>query len=174
MTQSGPVRLGIALTTGMVLHSACSSTSEPPAEVPTDRNDLEAMAVVDLQVKGQPFRVWVAPTPEEQQFGLMHVTTEQMAPLPDGTERGMLFVFSVELELAFWMKDTIIPLDIAYLRSDGTIVKIHTMPALETRTFPSNGLARFALEVNAGRLDALGVFEGDRIEIPESVLKTNR
>ena len=174
MTKPGPAGLGIALTTVMLLHAACSSTTETPAAVPTDRNNLEAMAVVDLQLTGQPFRVWVAPTPQERQFGLMHVTTEQMAPLPDGTERGMLFVFGVELELAFWMKNTIIPLDIAYLRSDGTIVKTHTMPALETRTFPSHGLARFALEVNAGRLDALGVFEGDRIEIPESVLKTGR
>ena len=174
MTKPGPARLGIALTTGLLLHAACSSTTETPAGAPTDRNDLEAMAVVDLQLNDQPLKAWVAPTPQERQFGLMHVTTEKMAPLPDGTERGMLFVFGAELQLAFWMKNTIIPLDIAYLRSDGTIIKTHTMPALETRTFPSNGLARFALEVNAGRLDALGVFDGDRIEIPDSVLKTDR
>lgn len=174
MTKPGPTKLGIALTMGLLLHAACSSTTETPAGAPTDRNNLEAMAVVDLQLNDRPLRAWVAPTPQERQFGLMHVTTEQMAPLPDGTERGMLFVFSVEQQLAFWMKNTIIPLDIAYLRTDGTIIKTHTMPALETRTFPSNGLARFALEVNAGRLDALGVFEGDRIEIPDSVLKTDR
>ena len=137
----------------------------------TEPAHLAGMETLSLTLKGHPFRVWVARTFEEQQRGLMHVTAEELAPLADGTERGMLFVFPDERPLAFWMLNTITPLDIAYLTTDGTIVKTHTMPPLVTRTFPSIEPARFALEMNAGRLDGLGLFEQDRIEIPEAALK---
>ena len=141
------------------------------------RNDRDAMETADLELNGQAFRVWVARTDQERNQGLMNVTAEELAPLPDGTERGMLFVFSDEADRAFWMKDTIISLDIAYLKTDGTIVKTHTMPALARTslglwaTFSSGAPARFALEINRGRLSTLGLSEGARIEIPDSILK---
>ena len=88
-----------------------------------------------------------------------------------GQERGMLFVFEAEQPLAFWMLNTITPLDIAYIRTDGKLVKIHTMPPLTTQTFPSVEPARYALEVRAGTFAKLGIAEGDQAEIPTSVLK---
>lgn len=130
------------------------------------KNDLEHMETARLIVKGYPFEVWLARKPGEVLTGLMNVTEEELAPTADGADRGMLFVFGDERVLGFWMRNTIIPLDIAYLRSDGTIVRTHTMAPLETRTYSSVEPARFALEVNAGRFKELGVIEGDRVEIP--------
>jgi uncharacterized membrane protein (UPF0127 family) len=112
----------------------------------------------------------VARTSEEQRLGLMFVQQEQLAPLEDGTERGMLFVFEHERQLGFWMANTIIPLDIAYAKTDGTIVKTHTMVPLDLRNYPSGAPSRMALELSAGLLAQLGVKAGDRIELPAGFL----
>jgi hypothetical protein len=89
-----------------------------------------------------------------------------MAPLADGTERGMIFVFPFEQSLGFWMKNTIVPLDIAYLTSDGTVVSVHTMAPLDTTTVRSAAPARFAIEVNADVFLSVGVQPGDRFALP--------
>ena len=136
---------------------------------PTEPNELDKMGMVRFSIKGQPFELWVADNAQERARGLMFVTAEQMAPLPDGTMRGMLFVFDYEQHLWFWMKNTIIPLDVAYLDSDGIVVATHTMAPLDDRTGqnPSGSPARYAIEVNAKVFSDLGVSVGDRIEIPD-------
>ena len=103
----------------------------------------------------------------------MFITSEQMADLPDGTRRGMLFVFDYERVRSFWMKNTIIPLDIAYLDTNGIIVAPHTMAPLDDRhgQYSSQLPARYAIEVNAGVWQQLDVRKGDLIEIPTSALK---
>jgi len=148
----------------------CEAGPGGPA-VGKSRNDLASMDTAVITINGHKFQVWIARTPRQRELGLMQVTAEEMKTLPDGVERGMLFVFPAEQRLQFWMKDTIIPLDIAFLRSDGHIVKTHTMAPLETRLYPSMMPALMALEVNAGLFHKLGIVEGDKVEIPESVLK---
>ena len=135
------------------------------------RNDLSAMETSRLTIEDQVFEVWVARSEGQCSTGLMNVAQEEMAPLPDGAERGMLFIFEQEKPLSFWMKNTIIPLDIAYIRQDGRIVSTHTMAPLETRSYGSAAPAKYALEVSAGLFDKLGIGQGDHVEIPESVLK---
>ena len=78
----------------------------------------------------------------------------------------MLFVFDSEQPRSFWMKDTPTALDIAYMRADGTIVKIHTMVPFDTSSYPSGEPAQFALEVPAGTFADLGIVEGDTAIIP--------
>lgn len=112
------------------------------------------------------FRVWIADTPDKQQEGLMFVPAEEIAD-----DQGMLFVFPDERLRGFWMKNTITSLDIAFARFDGTIVAIHTMPPLTLQTFSSIEPAMFALEVKAGTFARLGIREGDRIAIPDDVLR---
>jgi uncharacterized membrane protein (UPF0127 family) len=142
----------------------------------SEPNELDKLKSVRLAIKGAQFEVWIADTAETQQRGLMKVAAGQMANLPDGTHRGMLFVFEDERYRSFWMKDTIIPLDIAYMSSEGIVTATHTMTPLDTRPnrYPSLRPARFALEVNANLFTELGLRKGDRIEIPQSVLKTRR
>jgi uncharacterized membrane protein (UPF0127 family) len=71
------------------------------------------------------------------------------------------------------MKNTIIPLDIAFVRVDGRIVSIRTMAPRDTRNYYSKAPYRFALEVNANTFSRLGIKEGDTIEIPKSLLKAS-
>lgn len=140
---------------------------------PTKPNELDKLGTVRMTIKEQPFRLWVADSFDEQQRGLMFVTTEQMAPLSDGTKRGMIFVFDHEQELSFWMKNTIIPLDIAYVDTAGRVVNTYTMAPLDDRIgrYPSRGASRYAIEVNADVLGELGVKAGDVLEIPTDALK---
>ncbi len=148
-----------------VLLQGVSCTPKPPEE-------LDVWGTVDMTMANQKFRLWIADDGGEQAQGLMHVSAERMSPMDDGTERGMIFVFDHELILSFWMKNTIIPLDIAYVDTDGFVVSIYTMTALDTRSnqYPSTSPARYAIEVNAGVYERLGVREGDKLDIPSSLL----
>ena len=140
---------------------------------PTQPNELDKLGTVRLSIKGQPFELWLADTDDERERGLMFVTASQMADLADGAKRGMLFVFDHEGYLTFWMKNTIIPLDIAYLDSNGKVVATHTMLPLDTRLgqYPSGAPARYAIEVNANVFTGLSLKAGELIEIPPSALK---
>jgi len=143
---------------------------------PEQPNPLEVMPQGDVQVGQHRFRVWVADDDQERERGLMQVSAEQMEPLADGTERGMLFVFPTAQSRrhGFWMKNTIIPLDIAFIRTDGTIVTIHTMAPLDTRAYYPSGPYRYTLEVRGNLFSRLRIGSGDRVEIPDSLLKGAR
>lgn len=79
--------------------------------------------------------------------------------------KGMLFIFPDELERSFWMKNTIMPLDIIYINAGKQIITIqkNTAPYSED-SVPSNGPAKYVLEVNAGFCDRHSVKVGDHIE----------
>lgn len=158
--------LGLVVLTMLLWIQGIGCSPSAPAD------DLDAWGTVEMTIADQKFRLWIADETGEQAQGLMNVSTERMAPLADGTERGMVFVFDHERHLSFWMKNTIIPLDIAYVDSDGTIVKTYTMAPLDARTgqYPSTKPARFAIEVNANVYRRLGVAEGDKLNLPPSLL----
>jgi uncharacterized membrane protein (UPF0127 family) len=103
--------------------------------------------------------VEIAATDAERETGLMGRTS-----LPE--DAGMLFVFDQDQQLAFWMKDTLIPLSIAYIDGGGRIVDIQDMQPLDETPHPSAAPARYALEVNQGFFKERGVEVGDRVELP--------
>lgn len=103
--------------------------------------------------------VEVADTEDERQTGLMG-----RAALPE--DAGMLFVFDSEQQLSFWMKDTLIPLSIAFMDSEGRIVDIQDMQPLDETPHLSAEPAQYALEVNQGFFAAWGIQVGDWVELP--------
>lgn len=165
-----PSKMNTMLLSFAILALVLNATSCNPSSTP---DGLDELGTVRMTIAGQVFELWIADEFAEHMQGLMYVSAERMAALLDGTERGMIFVFDHDQELSFWMKNTIIPLDIAYVDSDGTIVSTHTMAALDTRQgqYPSGGNARYAIEVNAGVWQRLGVSAGDTLDIPTSQLK---
>ncbi len=132
------------------------------ADAEREKNNLAAMVVADVEIVGRTsYHAFVADTGETRQVGLMNVTEHELAP-----DEGMIFVFYTDLPLSFWMRNTIIPLDIAYIRSDGLIVKAYTMQPLYEGGYPSIEAAKYALEVHAGQFAKWGIREGDRVIIP--------
>jgi len=75
--------------------------------------------------------------------------------------RGMIFPYKPPQEVGFWMKNTWIPLDIIFIRSDGTIVRITHAQAMDLTPLPSGEPVSAVLEIAAGRSAELGIKEGD-------------
>ncbi|MDR0643100.1 MAG: DUF192 domain-containing protein [Treponema sp.] len=101
-------------------------------------------------------RVEIARSAEEKQRGLMY-----RKDLAEG--RGMLFIFDRDQLMSFWMKNTYIPLSIAYIRSNGTILEIWDMRPLDENPVPSSRGVRYALEVPQGWFGRAGIKAGDRL-----------
>lgn len=106
------------------------------------------------------FDVEVMRTNAERARGLMY--RRSMAP-----NHGMLFDFEQPDAVNMWMKNTYLPLDMVFIRSDGTIARIaaDTEP-LSTKIIPSNEPVLSVLELNAGTAAKLGIRPGDRVEHP--------
>ena len=128
--------------------ASCSPRKFTVREIPIER-DGEVVAVL---------RAEIASTQEERNQGLMYRKN-----LPDG--EGMFFVFERDHVLSFWMKNTVIPLSIAFIASDGRIIEIKDMYPLDTNSVSSSRSARYALEVPQGWFSRAGVRSGDVVKI---------
>ena len=106
-------------------------------------------------------RVEIADDPFEQSRGLMYRTAL-------AEDWGMLFVYPDEEERSFWMRNTLIPLSIAFMDSQGRIVDIQEMKPLDDDPphYVSSEPAQYALEVNQGFFEERGVEVGDRADLP--------
>lgn len=100
----------------------------------------------------------IAETEYETQTGLMYRKS-----MDEGA--GMLFIFPEASAHAFYMKNTLIPLDLLFIRSDSTIANIaRNAKPLDESSIPSAGPVQYVLEINAGMSDRWGIVAGDRIE----------
>jgi uncharacterized membrane protein (UPF0127 family) len=110
-----------------------------------------------LRVAGIPITVEIADDPATRSRGLMDRDS-----LP--RDQGMLFVYSEEKLLSFWMRNTRIPLDIAFIDGNGIIVDIQSMDPYDEQSRVSRQPAMYALEMNRGWFEEQGVTVGDRVE----------
>jgi len=117
---------------------------------------------LDIQSAGgkHHFTIELATRSDQQIQGLMFRTS--LAP-----NAGMLFLYPEDHDIQMWMKNTLIPLDMIFIRADGTILNIaeRAVPQSLT-TIGSAGPARAVLEVNGGTAARLGIKPGDRVVYP--------
>lgn len=133
----------------MILIIAAPVSPACPIELPTGT----------IYIKGNPLSVELATTPTSRGCGL-----SQRDELPKN--RGMLFIFSDLRPRNFWMKDTFIPLSIAYLDKSGRIFSLQDMLPLQTdKQYPSIQPAAYALEVNQGWFSQHGIEVGAVVEM---------
>ncbi len=130
---------------------------------PAPYNDAEVAFVVDGEERGH-LDVEIAETRAERAQGLM-----ERESLPDGT--GMLFVYEDADVRSFWMKDTLVPLDIIFVDSDRRVVNVeHASPEPETpdhelTRYTSDGPAQYVVEAERGYANETGVSAGDELVI---------
>jgi uncharacterized membrane protein (UPF0127 family) len=110
-----------------------------------------------LVIGGHRLTVEVAATPETRATGLMNRFSLQ-------TDHGMLFVFEAPQPLSFWMKDTYVPLSIAFVDTRGRIVNIEDMRPQDESPHFSKGLALYAIEMRQGWFATKGIAAGDVVE----------
>lgn len=150
MKEFGVAILAAALVTG------CGAS--PGAVAATEAGETALLPLIVKTAKGSVgLRVEVARTEAEQQRGLMYRTSLA----PDG---GMLFPFRPPRPASFWMKNTFIPLDMIFIRADGSIARIaeETVPQ-SLDTVSSGEPVAAVLEIAGGRSAALGIAEGDHV-----------
>jgi uncharacterized protein len=156
-----PVMRPLALLLLVVLLTACGGGDEGAATGTTTAGEPEATALITTADEEVELSVEVADDEAERARGLMLRTS-----LPD--DAGMVFLYPEPTEGSFWMKNTLIPLSIAFFDAEGTILRILDMEPCREDPCPlyTPGVAfTGALEVNLGAFTRLGVLEGDRIEL---------
>ncbi len=132
--------------------------ADPPAPAPAP----EARVVIDAAGGVAAVKVEVARTPAQREHGLMDRSALDR-------EAGMIFVFEESARHGFWMKNTLIPLDLVFIGDDERIAAIVERRPLSLETSDGGVESRYVLEVNAGWTRAHGVKVGDRVRF-ENVL----
>jgi uncharacterized membrane protein (UPF0127 family) len=129
-------------------------SSHPAGAQPQPR-----LETITLQAGMQNIRTEVARTDRQMQIGMMF--RREM-----GTHEGMLFVYDSPAIRCFWMKNTLLPLSIAFIADDGSIVDLADMEPLSERSHCSNKPVRFALEMNQGWFDKRRIGVGFKLKGP--------
>jgi len=149
-------KVAVAIAAALV---ACSPNVAPAEAVAGQAQT--GLRQVPLTIKSASgahrFTVDIAATPDEQERGLMFV--KHLAG-----DRGMIFPYDPPQNVAFWMKNTLIPLDIIFIRADGTIARITNAKALDETPLPSGEPIASVLEIVGGRASELGIAPGDKVE----------
>lgn len=133
----------------LLVGPSCSGTSDA------------GLPVITIDVDGHRVRAEVARSPDEQSRGLMYRRNL-------GNNDGMLFVYAEKRRLSFWMKNTFIPLSIAFIDDDLQIVHIEDMSPQTETSHRCPVPVRYALEMNRGWFDDKGVAVGAKVafELP--------
>ena len=142
---------------GTLALAACQPSASIASPVVAAQSGLsQAQLTVSGHGRTRRFTVEVATTPADQERGLMF--RQHLAP-----DRGMIFPFPRPMVATFWMKDTLIPLDLVFIRADGTIANIaaNARP-MDLSIISSEGPVSTVLEIAGGRAAELRIQAGDR------------
>ena len=163
ISRASAALLCAALAVGACRAEPAQNASEPPPAT-GPRVAPSGLDLVPLTIESggrtHEFTVEVARTPDQQAVGLMH--RERLA-----ADAGMIFPFPAPRPASFWMRNTLIPLDMIFIRQDGTIARIaaNTVP-LSEESVTSGEPVIAVLELRGGRAAELGIREGDRVNWP--------
>jgi len=167
---SQPAPSDPATTAATASTAAPGTTSPPPTTLPAIPADIVVpeqlvdLSLAVITVDGEPLIVAIAQRSAARQQGLMNVA--DLAGLD-----GMLFVWNSDTAGSFWMRDTLLPLDIAFFERDGSLVNTFPMEPCDLGAscplYESGGRYRYALETNQGRLPSLGA--GSVLAVPENL-----
>ena len=160
-----PIRMRIdgtcfrRIAAGVIL--LCFMPCGMPAHAGTRDNHLPHLPTLGVKLGTKKFTLWVAATAAQQDRGLMYIRH-----LP--VDHGMLFYFRHPVIGRFWMKHTLIPLDILYIRKSGKIVNCFTMPPDNgKKVFLSSRRITVAIELAGGTIHRLGLHPGQVLRLPQ-------
>ena len=142
--------------------AACQPTSDTVGAIERSPAGLDQVPLTVTTTSGKThrFTVEVARTPAQQAQGLMNRQT--LAP-----DRGMIFPYDVPTPASFWMKNTLIPLDMIFIRSDGTVARIEANTApLSLDPVAAGEPVGAVLELAGGRAAELGITAGAKVAWP--------
>lgn len=161
-----------ACLAALTLSFACSDDDQSPSLTVTSTAGAPSASPSPTSIAGAPstavfttstgdtvaLSIEVADTPEERAVGLMNRES-----MPE--DSGMLFDFQEEVQAAFWMKNTLLPLSIAFIDKSGVIVHIEDMEPQTEDLHYSPSLYRYAIEAKQGWYEENGIVVGDTVEL---------
>lgn len=128
-------------------------------------HQVPALPTVKIRLDHSVFTLWVAATEAQKEKGLMNVTSL-------AANRGMIFLFQPPQTARFWMKNTLIPLDILFILKSGKITNCLTMPVDNgKKIYISRGPISFAIELKVGTIRRCGLRVGQFVKLPIQRLK---
>jgi uncharacterized membrane protein (UPF0127 family) len=142
--------------------------SEPVKSDPDDIHErvhqLNEYKHGTIEVNGKKIDVFLADSEDLRNEGFMYVEDRHVKD-----DQGMLFLFTKMQKLGFWMQNTRIDLDIAYIDDKGKIVSTHHMVKFDEKPTPAKGMGQSALEMKHGAFARLGIKEGMMVKIPPEI-----
>lgn len=151
---------GLYLIWGLVWGCTQPQEPAPSASAETLQAKQESTPTLyPLHIQSHTVQVELACSPASQSQGLMFRKTLTK-------DHGMLFIFPRAQRLSFWMKNTLIPLDVAYIDEQGTLLEILAMEPETLTPHPSKAPAKYALEMNQGWFQEHGISPGIHIDLP--------
>jgi uncharacterized membrane protein (UPF0127 family) len=136
----------------------------PPPDNPSRLHQLRTLERVNLFVGSQRIRTWIMDSESKRQEGMMFLTDKEVK-----NDDGMLFVFAQEQPLSFWMENTVLPLDLIFLDSQGRVINIRQGKPFDRSMLPSSRPAKYVLELRQGMAAKYGIKPGFRFAIPRSI-----
>lgn len=131
-------------------------------ETPRPGSALAGAPTITFGASSQALRIEIADDDQEQRTGLMNRGCL-------GDDWGMIFVYGGDVQSTFWMHNTYIPLSIAFIAADGTILEIEDMEPETENSHAGPGPFRWAIEANQGWFSEHGIEVGDVATIPENL-----
>lgn len=126
--------------------------------------NVKTLQLVTISIGGYTLEVELADTPIKRQTGLMYRESLD-------SDRGMLFVFPDSNYRTFWMKNTYIPLSIAFVTEGKVISDLYDMKPKQTdEVYPSSVKVMYAIEVNQGWYDKRNIKKGAKVVIPKNII----
>jgi uncharacterized membrane protein (UPF0127 family) len=158
----------LALPLWLATGPASGDTEVADSAADLDAAFGRAVITVEGRLACHRIGVWLALDAAQRARGLMYVRA-----MPE--DRGMLFLYPGERRVSMWMKNTLIPLDMVFVRSDGTVANVaaRTSPRSLESVY-SRGPVSAVLELNAGAAARLGIESGRRIYVGQAVQNTPR
>lgn len=125
---------------------------------------LKSLEQVTLKAGSKSFPAWVMDTDGKREEGMMFLTDKEVKD-----NEGMIFVFATPAKQSFWMENTILPLDIAFIDKSGVVLNIQKGKPFDESPLPSKGDSLYVLELKQGKAKGLGVVPGAKLTIPQSI-----
>lgn len=146
-------------------------TSEPTKEEPEAQDpsfnakrvyQLKDLKAETFKVNGKEIKVWIMDDDGKREEGMMWLTEKEVKD-----NEGMLFVFSNSEPRTFWMQNTVLPLDIAYIDPKGKVLNVAKGKSYDETGLPSKGSAQYVLELKQGQAEKFGIKAGTVLDLPK-------
>ena len=130
------------------------------------KHPLKTLQTITLQIGStkNKLQLWVMNSDHKMAEGMMFLQDHEVK-----ANQGMLFIHPKPQVLRYWMRNTLIPLDVLYLDLNGKILNIEVLKPLNLESVPSKGLAKYAIELKAGTSQKLNIKPGMRVMIPKNL-----